>query len=64
MAKEITIRKKTTRRGDDGYKVVSVRMKEELIKRLDDLAVDTNRSRNDVINILLESSIDIVKISE
>ncbi|MCI8623815.1 MAG: ribbon-helix-helix protein, CopG family [Provencibacterium sp.] len=64
MAKEITIRKKTPRRGDDGYKVVSVRMKEELIKRLDDLAVDTNRSRNDIINLLLESSIDIVKISE
>ncbi len=31
MADEITIKKKVVRRGDDGYKVVSVRMKEEMI---------------------------------
>ena len=31
------IKKKTARRGDDGYKIVSVRMKDELIEKLDGL---------------------------
>ncbi len=64
MAEEITIKKKSERRGDDGHKVVSVRMKEELIARLDDLAIKSNRSRNEIINLLLESAVDIVKIEE
>ena len=38
MAEEIKIKKKSVRRGDDGHKVVSVRMKDELIERLDALA--------------------------
>lgn len=64
MADEIKIKKKVAKRGDDGYKVVSVRMRDELIARLDKLSADTNRSRNELINILLESAIDIVKIEE
>ena len=43
MEKEIKITKKAARRGDDGYKVVSVRMREEMIARLDDLSARTNR---------------------
>ncbi len=64
MAEEIKITKKSHRRGDDGYKVVSVRMKEELIERLDSLSADTNRSRNELINLLVEAAINIVKIEE
>lgn len=64
MAEEIKITKKAARRGDDGYKVVSVRMKEEMIERLDALSAKTNRSRNELINILLESAINIVKVEE
>jgi predicted transcriptional regulator len=64
MAEEIKIKKKVSKRGDDGYKVVSVRMKDELIARLDALATDTNRSRNELINLLLEASVDIVRIEE
>lgn len=64
MAEEIKITKKAVRRGDDGYKVVSVRMKEEMIERLDVLSAKTNRSRNELINILLESAINIVKVEE
>lgn len=62
MANEIRITKKKPRRGDDGHKVVSVRLKEDTIEKLDDFANRTNRSRNELINILLESAIDIVKI--
>ena len=61
MAEEIKIKKKSARRGDDGHKVVSVRMRDELIDRLDALAESANRSRNEIINLLLESAVDIVK---
>ena len=64
MAEEIRIRKKVAKRGDDGYKTVSVRMKDELIEKLDRLSTDTNRSRNELINILLEATVDIVKVEE
>lgn len=64
MAEEIRIRRKVAKRGDDGYKIVSVRMKDELIEKLDRLSTDTNRSRNELINILLEAAVDIVKVEE
>jgi metal-responsive CopG/Arc/MetJ family transcriptional regulator len=64
MAEEIRIKKKVAKRGDDGYKIVSVLMKDELICKLDQLSADTNRSRNELINLLLEVSVDIVKIEE
>ena len=64
MAEEIKIKKKAMKHGDDGYKVVSVRMKDELIERLDKLSNVTNRSRNELINMLLTAALDIVKIEE
>lgn len=63
MAEEIRI-KKIAKHGDDGYKIVSVRMKDELLEKLDRLSADTNRSRNELINILLEAAVDIVKVVE
>ena len=64
MAEEIRIKKKVARRGDDGYKIVSVRMKDELIDLLDTLSAQTNRSRNELINILLASAVDLVTIED
>lgn len=64
MADEIRIKKKYPKRGDDGYKIVSVRMREELIEKLDLLSAQSNRSRNELINILLEAAVEIVKIDE
>ena len=64
MEKEIRITRKSAKRGDDGHKVVSVRMTDELIERLDNLAAETNRSRNELINLLLESAVDIVQIED
>lgn len=64
MPEEIKITKKWPRRGDDGHKIVSVRMKDETIERLDALAEKTNRSRNELINMLLDSALDIVKVEE
>ena len=62
MAKEIKITKKAARRGHDGYKIVSVRMRAEMITRLDALSSETNRSRNELINLLLDAALDIVQI--
>lgn len=62
MEKRIIITKKSERKGDDGYKIVSVRMKEEMIAKLDALAKETNRSRNELINILVESGLEIVDV--
>ena len=64
MAKDITRTKKNNKRGEDGYKIVSVRMKDETIERLDKLSAETNRSRNELINFLVLSALDIVKIEE
>ncbi len=59
---EIKIKRKAHPRGDNGYKNISVRMREELLEKLDDLAERTNYSRNELINFLLVSAIEIVKI--
>lgn len=64
MEKEIKITKKAARKGDDGYKIVSVRMKDEMLARLDVLSEKTNRSRNELINLLLSAAMDIVTVEE
>ena len=65
MAEEvIKITKRTGKRGEDGYKIVSVRMREQLVEKLDILSEETNRSRNELINLLLEKSLEIVKVEE
>ena len=53
---------KIKRRGDDGYKVISVRIKEDILEALDKLAADTNYSRNELINLLLRHGVDTVVI--
>ena len=45
-------------KGDDGYRVFSIRVPEETLERLDNLSTQSNRSRNELINILLEYAIE------
>ena len=45
-------------KGEDGYRVFSVRVKENTVQRLESLSTQTNRSRNELINILLDFAID------
>ncbi len=54
---------KIKKRGDDGYKVISVRIK-NILNKIDAVAAKSNHSRNKLINILLENSIENVKIEE
>ena len=64
MVQEIKIQKKNPKKGDDGYKIVSVRMREELLRQLDLLSTKSNRSRNELINILLESALKITRVED
>ena len=50
----IRISRKESLKGDDGYKTFSIRIKEETVACLDELASKSNRSRNELINIMLE----------
>ena len=59
MKREILISRK---KGEDGHKVVSVRMRDETLARLDDLSAHTNRSRNELINLLLEEALQNVTV--
>lgn len=61
MAKKLTI---TRLKGEDGHKVFSIRVKEETVKKLDEIAVATNRSRNELINIMLEFGIENYEITD
>ncbi len=54
---------KINKKGEDGYKVISMRIKDGTLKKLDELSKKSNRSRNEIINIILESSIDSVEIN-
>lgn len=53
---------KIKKRGDDGYKVISVRISVELLEKVDEIAKSSNRSRNDIINLILDYSIDNIEI--
>lgn len=54
----IRIRKKS----DDGYKVISFRIREDLLAELDKIANDANRSRNEIITTILEHGISNIEI--
>ena len=61
MEDKLIINKKSLR-GEDGYKTFSVRIKEETVTKLNTLADETNRSRNELINILLDYAIENCKV--
>ena len=44
---------KIKKRGEDGYKLISVRIKEDTLSELDKIASETNYSRNELINEIL-----------
>ena len=45
---------KIKKRGDDGNRVISVRIKETTLAELDRIATEINYSRNELINLILE----------
>lgn len=64
MEEKLVIKKKNKLKGDDGYKVFSVRIKEETVTKLEQLSNESNRSRNEIINALLDFAISRCEIDE
>lgn len=42
---------------NDSYRVISVRLKKEMVESLDKIAKVNNRSRNKLINLLLKNAL-------
>lgn len=53
---------KIKRRGEDGTKIITVRIKEDTLSALDRIASESNYSRNELINIILKHGIDNIEI--
>lgn len=53
---------KVKRRGEDGYKMISVRIREDILVELDRIASETNRSRNELVNLILRYGIQNIII--
>lgn len=51
-------------RGNDGYKTFSIRIKEELVEKIDTISTKTGHSRNELIGIFLEFATNHCKIEE
>ena len=59
---DMLIINKKNLKGEDGYKTFSVRIKDETVTKLNNLSDETNRSRNEFINILLDYAINNCKV--
>lgn len=64
MGEKLTLTKRNSLKGDDGYKVFSVRIKDSTVEQLEDICKRTNRSRNEIIGIMLQYGIDNCVIEE
>lgn len=62
--KEKLVISKKSLKGEDGYKTFSIRIKDETVVELERLAKQTNRSRNELINILLDYAIQNSEVNE
>ena len=51
-------------KGDEGFKVFSVRLEQGLVDRIDNIAEYTNRSRNELIGILLRYAVENCEITD
>lgn len=53
---------KIKRRGEDGNRVISVRIREDTLTALDKISAETNYSRNELINIILKHGVENIVI--
>lgn len=53
---------KIKKRGEDGSRVITVRIREELLTQLDKLAYEVNYSRNELINLILSHGLEHIEI--
>lgn len=53
---------KIKRKGDDGYRLISVRIREDTLTEIDKLAGECNYSRNELINTILSHGVKNIEI--
>lgn len=58
---ELVIKAKRSK-GEDGYRVFSVRIREDLVRQLDAIAAEMRRSRNELVGMLVEYSLQHYKV--
>lgn len=50
------------KRGDDGNRIITVRIREDTLAELDRLAAESNRFRNELINLILAHGVKNIEI--
>lgn len=50
------------KRSEDGNRIITVRIREDTLAELDRLAAESNRSRNELINIILAHGVKNIEI--
>ena len=45
-------------KGEDGYKVFSIRIKEDIVAKVDEISAQTGHSRNELIGTFIEYALE------
>lgn len=53
---------KIKKRGEDGSRVITVRIREETLAEIDKIALEANCSRNELINLILAHGVKNIEI--
>ncbi len=53
---------KIKRKGEDGNRVITIRIQEDTLAELDRLSAQANRSRNELINLILAHGVKNIEI--
>lgn len=64
MSGEKLIVKPKKPKGEDGYRVFSVRIKEEIVAEMERICTKTGHSRNELIGLFLEYALENCEIEE
>ena len=52
------------RKGEDGHKLISVRIREDTLAEIDRIAAECNFSRNELINLVLSHGVKNIEIEK
>ena len=53
---------KIKKRGEDGSRIITVRIREETLAELDRIASESNYSRNELINLILSHGVKNIEL--
>ena len=62
MSEKLQISSKPPK-GEYGYKTFSIRIKSDIVEKLDKMSFNTGRSRNEIIGIMLRFAVEHCSIS-